>query len=150
MRQDLKKKRNASYIVLAVLAIPIGFFLIKFMADPLITTLFVGPGIAHEFIDKGVAGDIEGMQAMLTEDNKKQWTAAKLKTEVVDRLVGYESLDMGRKSSFGTTRKGDDVTSVNGYIKYKGRSEERTFSVSLIRLEGKWWINSVSIGSTLS
>jgi hypothetical protein len=49
-------------------------------------------------------------------------------------------------TSLGTTRGGKSLVSLNGYLHYPGSTDESWFSITFIEIEGRWWIDSFSLG----
>ncbi len=126
-----------------------------FMFNPVFTSAVIAPGIANQLLEAGVAADYDKMLSLIRPENRAKYGHDKLKTELVDRLVGYDRFDL-RKGYYGSsfTNRGEfrgyDTADVSGYVKYKGTDRDRSFSVSIVNIGGKWYITSFSMSSTLA
>lgn len=65
----------------------------------------------------------------------------------LEGLRGRSKWSFARKAmSLGTTRGGKSLASVNGYIHYPNSTDERTFSITFIEIDGEWYTEAFTLG----
>jgi hypothetical protein len=141
------KKGWLKTIITIAIIIPFLVLFWIFIGNAVYTSTFVATSLAGQFFEAGAAGDVDRMTAMIAPElREKTYNADYLKKEIIPKLVNYEKFDF-RKSSFGTSRKGVNSTSVSCYLKYRNSKDERSASISFTQIDGKWYVSSVSISS---
>jgi hypothetical protein len=146
-RSRAKSKRPV--IVISWVAVAAIVFAI-FILTPLggcVSFTFSSGGIADEFLLAASAQDVDRMQSLLSSEGRTRYPPDKLRKDFSGVFFSvYDHIDF-RRSSFGTTRGGRNTGIFSGYVKYKGKSEESTLSVSYVQENGKWLIDSISVGT---
>ncbi len=152
MIQTRRRPKIWQIIIGIIIGIPVLFFVVKFLFDPIYSSTFVGGGLVNDFIKAGVAGDVDTMSSFFRPEVQQNYTKEKIQRDIIPSLVDFDHLDL-RKSGFGTVRRGpdkdNDTMSVSAYAKYKNTSKDRNVSASFMRINGKWWMTSFSIDKDL-
>jgi hypothetical protein len=141
-------------LVVALIAAPILVMaggLALFLFDPIYSTMFVSSSMATDFIEAGARGDAKEMHAMIARDDKAEYSIEKIEKEYLPLFDGYDGIELNKNRSMGGSYFGDESTlNISGYVKYKDTYKRRGFSFKFIRLDGKWYVTTFSLSTTLS
>jgi hypothetical protein len=138
-----KKLAGIGCLVALLILIPFYWFVIQpFIVTPIYSLAFTAPNLTTDFIQAAFNNDEAKMQSLLSSDLKTRFKAEEY---AFLRNFSYSHIDWGNRRGYGTTRGGKNTMTLSGYIKFKDRKEESSFSASLIEENGVWLINSISI-----
>jgi hypothetical protein len=124
-------------ISLAALCIPIWLIYASVIAPWRLTNRFFeladGPNAEWAFV------------AAFAPDRRAQCCADAARW--AEGLRGRSGWSFARNAtSLGTTRGGRSLASVRGYVAYPGSSDERSFSITFIQIDGTWHTEAFSLG----
>lgn len=101
--------------------------------------------MANEFFDRLDHASAEQVTAAFAPDRRN--TCCGQANTWLEGVRGRSGWSFARKAmSLGTTRGGKSLASVRGYIHYPDSTDERTFSITFIEMEGQWYTESFSLG----
>lgn len=138
-----KKVAGLGCLVALLIFIPFAWFVIQpFIIKPIYSLAFTAPNITSDFIQAAFNNDEAKMQSLLSSELKTRFKAEEY---AFLRNFTFSHIDWGNRRGYGTTRGGKNTMNLSGYIKFKDRREESSFSASLIEENGVWLLNSISI-----
>lgn len=135
-----KKRTFGAALTLFFIALPV-----LGLSWLLYTSIILPRAITRELLDLLASERVAEVTAKIEPTSRANYGEAKIR-EWSAAVKGYRSVDWGRKSSLGTTRGGKTVASANGYLKYEGTTAERSFSLSVVKIDGEWYVSSFSVG----
>lgn len=135
-----KKRTLGAAVTLLFIALPV-----LGLSWLLYSSIILPRAVTRDLLDLLVRERVAEVTAKIEPTNRANYNEAKIR-EWSAAVKGYRSIDWGRKSALGSTRGGKTVASANGYLKYDGTTAERSFSLSVVKVGGEWYVSSFSVG----